>query len=303
MPLSPAPLAPTPDDTTPVPESVPLREAYRACEEILRRHDENFPVATRFLTPERRLTLAAIYAFARQADARADAAAPTVERLAALDTVERALLRALDGAPEGPVLTALADAVERHRLPTEPFLDLLQAFRMDARNATFATWDDLLGYCRGSANTIGRLVLATHGIEDPAVVRRSDDVCTALQLTNFWQDLGRDLARGRQFLPAEDLARFGLVPGVLTRPVSRPALTRLIEHECRATEELFARGASIVREVPLGLSLQLRATIAGGRGVLRAVERSGWRVLRRRPSLGGVARARILVRALMGLDG
>ena len=299
MHTSPAPQAPSQDTV----EQIPLREAYRACEEILRRHDENFPVATRFLTPERRLALAAIYAFARQADDIADAEAPTAERLAALDTVERALLRALEGEPEGPVLTALADAVDRHRLPVEPLLDLLEAFRMDARNATFATWDDLLGYCRGSANTIGRLVLATHGIEDPGTLQRSDDVCTALQLANFWQDLGRDLARGRLFLPAEDLERFGLASDGLAHPSCRPAVTRLIAHECRGTEELFARGAPIVREVPRGLSLQLRATIAGGRAVLRAVERSGWRMLRRRPTLSGLARVRILLRAFVGFHG
>jgi squalene synthase HpnC len=297
--FSPVPQEPPADPQEPV----PLHEAYRVCGEIARRHYENFPVATRFLAPERRLALAAIYAFARQADDLADADAPTAARLTALDAVERALLRATDGAPEGPVLTALADAIDRHRLPVEAFLDLLEAFRMDARNSTFATWDDLLVYCRGSANTIGRLVLATHGIDDPTVVRHSDDVCTALQLTNFWQDLGRDLERGRLFLPAEDLARFGLLADDLRRPVSRTALSRLLEHECRATDDLYRRGRIILREVPLGLSLQVRATIAGGRMILGAVMQSGWRVLRDRPTLGGTARVRIVLTALLGLDG
>ncbi len=298
MSLSPAPQAPPADH----PRPVSLHEAYRACEEIARRHYENFPVATRFLAPERRLALTAIYAFARRADDLADADAPTADRLEALDALGQALLRAVDGAPEGPVMTALADAIERRGLPTEPFLDLLEAFRMDARNATFATWDDLLGYCRGSANTIGRLVLATHGIDDPAVIRHSDDVCTALQLTNFWQDLGRDLERGRLFFPAEDLARFGLTSADLRRAALRPALSRLLEHECRATEDLYRRGGAIVREVPFGLSLQLRATIAGGRLILRSVLRSGWRVLRDRPALGNAARIRVLLTALLGID-
>ena len=280
MSLSQAPQAPPADQ----PKPVPLPEAYHACVEIARRHYENFPVATRFLSPDRRLALAAIYAFARQADDLADADAPVAERLHALDEVERALLAALDGAPEGPVFTALADAGDRHRLPSEPFLDLL-------------------GYCRGSANTIGRLVLATHGIEDPVVARHSDDVCTALQLTNFWQDLGRDLARGRVFLPEEDLARFGLQATDLERPSCRGALSRLLEHECRATEDLYRRGAAVVREVPFGLSLQLRATIAGGRIILRSVLRSGWRVLLSRPALGTPARVRVLLTALLALDG
>lgn len=299
MPLSPAVQAPEDEPRGPV----PILEAYRVCQEIVRRHYENFPVATAFLSPERKLALAAVYAFAREADDLADAGAPAEERLSALDRVERAFLRALEGEPEGPLFTALADTIDRYRLPAEPFLDLLEAFRLDARDATFGTWDDLLDYCRGSANPVGRLVLAVHGIDDPQTIRHSDDVCTALQLTNLWQDLGRDLARGRLFLPLEDLARFGLSREDLTLPRARPALTRLLEHECRATEELFARGAPVAREVPLGLSLQLRATIGGGRAVLRAVLRLGWRVLETRPAIGPLRRAWILVWALLAIDG
>ena len=281
---------------------IPLHDAYVACEAIVRSHYENFPVASRFLTPARRNSLAAIYAFARRADDVADAAAPPRERLEAINQIESALHRALDGAPSGPVFVALADSVERFRLPVEPLLDLLSAFRQDARDETFSTWDDLLAYCRGSANTIGRLVLALHEIEDADAMRESDAICTALQLTNFWQDLGGDLTRGRLFLPLEDLSRFGLAREDLARPAQRGLLTRLLVHECRATNELYERGRPIVRRVPFGLSLQLRLTIAGGRAVLRQVERSGWRVLRHRPTLGGPARARILLTSLLGLD-
>jgi hydroxysqualene synthase len=301
MPLPLAPAEPPADSASPV----PIHLAYRACEEIARRHYENFPVATRFLTPERRLALAAIYAFARVADDIADASAPTAERLAALDAMEAALLHAADGEPEGAVLVALADAIERHELPVEPFLDLLAAFRDDARNRTFASWDDLLGYCRGSANPIGRLVLHVHGIDDPRSLTLSDHVCTALQLTNFWQDLAADLERGRVFFPMEDLKHFGLAPAPaeIRRPSSRAALSRLLTHECRATDELFERGRPITRAVPFRLSVQLRATIAGGRSVLRGVERAGWRVLRARPTVGTVARTRIVILSLLGIDG
>jgi len=299
MPSSPAPAEPTTAEAEPV----PLHLAYRVCEDIARTHYENFPVASRFIPADRRIALAAIYAFARQADDVADAAAPSEDRLRALDAIEDAFLRALDGAPQGPVLTALADAVERHRLPAEPFLDLLGAFRLDARDATFPTWDDLLRYCRGSANPIGRLVLALYDIEEPEALQASDAVCTGLQLTNFWQDLGPDLARGRLFLPLEDIAHLGLSPGDLTRPSSRAGLTRLLIHECRATRDLFTRGAPVARFTPLLLSLHLRATIAGGRAILRAVERLGWRVLQRRPKLNGAARVGIAIRALVGIDG
>jgi squalene synthase HpnC len=299
MPASPAPAELKADEAEPV----PLHVAYRVCEDIARTHYENFPVASRFIPAEKRIALAAIYAFARQADDVADAAAPSEDRLRVLDAIEDAFLRALDGDPHGPVLTALADTVERHRLPTEPFLDLLGAFRLDARDATFRTWDDLLAYCRGSANPVGRLVLALYDIDDPQALQASDAVCTALQLTNFWQDLGADLVRGRLFLPLDDLNHFGLSRESLTRAASRADLTRLLVHECHATRDLFARGAPVVRATPALLSLHLRATIGGGRAILRAVERLGWRVLQQRPRLNGTARVGIALRALAGFDG
>lgn len=297
----PIPLAPA-EPTGPETDHVPLHDAYRTCEEIARAHYENFPVASRFLPHGKRVALAAIYAFARRADDIADAKAPGSERLQALDSVEVALLGALDGAPRGAVLTAVADAIERNRLPVEPFLDLLGAFRLDACDATFGTWDDLLAYCRGSANPVGRLVLALHGIDDPEALRASDAVCTALQLTNFWQDLGQDLDRGRLFIPMEDLARFGLDPERLKQAASRVALTKLLHYECRATEDLFERGASVARSTPFLLSLHLRASIAGGRAILRSVERLGWRVLEQRPTLSGPTRMGIALRALAGFD-
>lgn len=284
-------------------EPVPLHEAYAACEAIVRAHGENFPVASRFLAPERRLALSAIYAFARTADDVADADAPSEERVAALDRIEEALLESLEGSPRGPLLTALADAVDRFTLPAEPLLDLLRAFRDDARNTTYEVWDDLLGYCRGSANPIGRLVLALHHVDDPEAVRASDALCTALQLTNMWQDLGRDLERGRLFIPLEDLRRFDLDRESLTAKASRPRLTRLLLHECTGTNELFERGRAVCRLAPWALSIQLRATVLGGRSILRAVAQRGWRVLHDRPTLNGWSRARVLTLALAGFDG
>jgi len=284
-------------------DPMPLHLAYQACEAIARANYENFPVASRLLRRDRRQALAAIYSYARLADNIADSERPTADRLRALDEFDRDFLRALDGEPPNPILVALADSIERHALPTEPFLDLIGAFRMDARDATFATWDDLLLYCRGSANSIGRLVLALHEIADEGALRESDDVCTALQLTNFWQDIGRDLERGRLFIPLEDLARFGVPRDELGAPARNDAVTRLIEHECRATEELFERGRGIVRRVPFGLSVQLRATLLGGRTILRAVLRRGQGVIADRPTVGGLARVRIGALALTGFGG
>lgn len=291
------------DGAAPPADPASTRLAYQACEALARAHYENFPVASWFLSPDRRRALAAIYAFARLADDVADGEAPAADRLRRLDEIEAGLLEALDGAPPHPLFVALADAVERHALPTEPFLDLLEAFRMDARNATFATWDDLLGYCRGSANSIGRLVLALYAVDDPLARSESDAICTALQLTNLWQDLGGDLARGRIFIPLEDLDRFGVSRDDLVDPSRHEVVTRLIEHECRGTDELYERGRRIPRRVPAGLAIQLRATIAGGRSILRSVLRSGQGVIVERPTLGPFARARVAAAALLGFGG
>src|SRR5262249_39082728 len=150
---------------------------------------------------------------------------------------------------------------------------------------------------RGSANTIGRLVLKLHGIDERETLIASDRVTTAHQLTNFWQDLGRDLARGRVFLPIEDLARFGLDRWTFMLPRHRDALSRLLVAECRATDDLYEQGRVIVRAVPFGLGFQLRATLAGGRSILREVERRGAAVLEDRPSLGWAAKAGAALRA------
>jgi phytoene/squalene synthetase len=210
---------------------------------------------------------------------------------------EAALVAALDGRPTGPVFTALADTVERHSLDAEPLLELLAAFRRDARDETFVTWDDLLGYCRGSANTIGRLVLALHQVQDLDAIRRSDAICTALQLTNFWQDLGVDLARGRLFVPLEDLRRFGLDRDGIQRPEGRGNLTRLLVHECRATDELYERGRGSSCAGAVRPFLQL--TITGGRPYWRGGAQGGGF---RAAALAHSRRARILIPALLGFD-
>jgi squalene synthase HpnC len=284
-------------------DPIPLHLAYQACEAIARRHYENFPVASWFLPIDRRQALAAIYAFARIADDVADSARPSADRLGRLDQIEEDLLRAIEGSPPNPIFTALSDALDRHQLPAEPLFDMLHAFRSDARDATFATWDDLLGYCRGSANTIGRMVLAIYDVDDARALAESDAVCTALQLTNFWQDLGPDLARGRLFLPLEDLDRIGVRREDLADPRHKVPVARLIELECRVTDELYERGRGIARRVPLRLAIQLRATLAGGRAILHAVRRRGQDVIHHRPSLGGWARVRIAAGAFLGFDG
>jgi squalene synthase HpnC len=273
-----------------------LRQDYARCAQIAR-HAENFTVASRVLPRGLRAHLTAIYAYCRGVDDLGDTY--TGDRLAALAAWERQLDDCFAGHPRTPVFRALAHTVERFQLPQQPFLDLITANRMDQQRRHYATFADLRAYCRCSAEPVGRLVLALFGIRGADAAAQSDDTCTALQLTNFWQDLGSDLARGRLYLPLEDMERFGLRPQDLPRAGARPALRRLLAFEVARTRALFRSGAALEARVPWRLGLQLRLYRLGGEAVLGALERQGLDPLTRRPHLGAAAKAAVALRAVL----
>ena len=269
-----------------------VERAYRWCAGIARRHYENFPVASSLLPRRMRPAIAAIYAFARRADDFADEPGPSsAERLRLLDDWERRLLR---GDAPGPaadgddlIFVALRDAIERHRLPVALFQDLLSAFRQDVRVARYETWQELFEYCRRSANPVGRLVLRTAGHEDAAMDAQSDAICTALQLTNFWQDLGVDWRRGRLYLPAEERDRAGAAEADLAAGRWTPAWRAALAAACVRTRERFAAGRPLCDAVGGRLRWELRATWLGGARILDKVEAAA-DPLRHRPRLTAV---------------
>ena len=231
------------DVTVPV-SAEDLRHAYEQCRKLARGHYENFIVGSWLLPRPVRHHLAAIYAFARTADDVADEGtdAPAV-RLARLDALEAALEGAYTGRPAGPIFIALADTVRTFGIPVEPFRRLLHAFRRDVEWREVRTDDELLSYCRGSANPVGHLVLYLFGYRDAARQALSDRICTGLQLANFWQDLGQDVSRGRVYLPTATLERFGIDPATVARGEDTPRLRR-----CLAAEEwLVIRERTLVR--------------------------------------------------------
>jgi len=278
-----------------------LAAAYRECQRIARGHYENFTIGS-FLMPRRlRAELAAVYAFARVADDLADEGEVTPAlRLAALDTFERRLDDAAAGSATDAIFVALGDTIARHRLPLAPFRDLLAAFRRDARgeSASFATFDDVLGYCRLSANPVGRIVLGLFGVHDARALERSDDICTALQLTNFWQDVAGDLARGRVYLPAEDLDAFPGSREALARGQATPAFRDLLAFEVRRTRALFARGLPLSKLVRGRLGFEIRLFAGGGLAILDRLDAVAGDVFRHRPTL---ARRDLLAVALRSL--
>ena len=275
--------------------------AYAACARLASSHYENFPVASYMLPRRMRPHVAAVYAFARLADDIADEGdAPVDLRHARLDEWLDRLDRALSAhaqpdrttlephmAADAPaVFTALAMTARVCELPRGLFEDLVSAFRQDITVTRYASWPELLDYCRRSANPVGRLVLRIGGWRDDRLDVASDAVCTALQLTNFWQDLAIDWSRGRLYVPAEAHERAGASTTSLERREWPPAWRDAL-HDCASrTRALFARGRPVCDGVSGRLKWELRFTWLGGVRVLDRLEQADFDVFRSRPSLG-----------------
>jgi squalene synthase HpnC len=281
-----------------------LEAAYGACLTLARSHYENFPVASRLVPARMRPHVAAIYAFAREADDIADEPGYAAdERYRLLDDRLARLHAAVAAAPDpaaDPVYAALADTIARFALPVSLFEDLLSAFRQDVSVTRYATWAAVDDYCRRSANPVGRLVLLLAGVRDEAAHRHSDAVCTALQLANFWQDLAVDWSRGRIYVPAEVAAACGADESQLAGlGGSLPAPWRAALRECTArTRALFAAGRPVSEAVRGRLRYELRATWHGGMRILELLEQGGFDPVARRPALGTADAAVIAWRAL-----
>lgn len=263
-----------------------LDAAYARCTAIARSHYENFPVAS-LLAPRRlRPHVHAVYAFARGADDFADEPEHEGKRLERLDAWEGELDRALAGASEDPVHVATADTIRRFDLPDRPFRDLLDAFRQDCRKRRYDRWEELLDYSRRSANPVGRIVLLLFGHRDERLAHLSDAICTALQLTNFWQDVAIDLSRDRIYLPAEDRERHGVTEEALLRGEADEPFRALLGEMVARTRSRFEEGRPLLSEVSGRLRLELRAVFRGGTRILDRIERADYDVFRRRPRLG-----------------
>jgi len=274
------------------PEAPPAEhvlKSYQHCMDLARDHYENFPTASRLIRADRRPAVAAIYAFARTADDIADEGEEAADkRLKQLDAWETLLERCAQEELNHPVFLALGDAIRRFDLPVSSLHDLLTAFRMDVSIHAYASLNELLFYCRHSANPVGRLMLALHGVHAPAALSASDAICTALQLTNFWQDLSRDLPNGRCYLPDEWLQPAGLDHReLLAHPSPAVASERLqpvLQQALEFTGELMRRGHALPAHLPFRLRLQITATMRGGLAILNKLE--GMDALHARPKLG-----------------
>jgi squalene synthase HpnC len=289
--------------TQPLPEasggSMSPEEAYRLCLDLARAHYENFSVATRFLPAHLITHMAAVYAYCRTVDDLGDEAPG--DRLLRLDAWREDLLRCYGDAPRHPYLVALQQTIRAFDIPKEPLLKLVTANRMDQGRGRFATYQELLHYCAHSANPVGHLVLYVFGYRDAERQRLSGATCTALQLANFWQDVRRDYAKGRIYLPQEDMARFGVTERDVAEGRATPEFRELLAFEVERARALFRQGWRLVGMVDGKLKLDLALFTRGGLRVLDAIAAQDYDVLSRRPRVTAGRKAWLLARTWLEL--
>jgi squalene synthase HpnC len=263
-----------------------LHLAYQEAIQFAKKHYENFPVVTFLIQKKLRKDVAIIYWFARTADDIADEGQISVEqRLAQLARLEKRLQNLLNGIFTDKFDLALAETIKERKLSPIYFFKLLKAFRSDILFTKFQDYSELQAYCDNSANPIGRLMLELHDIRDQKLLKLSDNICTALQLTNFYQDFKFDIQKGRNYIPLNDLAKFGLDENNFTDPVLRRKFCEVIESQIERTKNLFLTGEELLKHLPKKLKIEIAWTILGGRKILGKIESEKYNVIKTRPSL------------------
>ncbi|OLB87678.1 MAG: squalene synthase HpnC [Acidobacteriales bacterium 13_2_20CM_2_55_5] len=283
------------------PERAPsLVEAQEYCRRLARSHYENFSVATWFLPRSLRQDFFNIYAYCRISDDLGDETGDPQASLRLLDEWEAELNACYAGQPRHPVFVALAETVRTLDIPRQPFADLLKAFRQDQQVTRYPRFEDLLGYCRYSANPVGHLVLYVCGYRDAGRQALSDFTCTALQLANFWQDVTADYGKGRIYLPLEDLNRFGVAQADIDTAQNTPAFCEMMRFEVNRTRDWFQQGLPLIAEVNRELAIDIELFSRGGQEILNAIERQNYKVLGRRPTISKTRKLALLARAALG---
>ena len=276
-----------------------LAESYRYCERLARSHYENFSVATWFLPKRLRQHFFNVYAYCRISDDLGDETGDCAASLQLLDEWESELNACYAGAPRHPVFVALAGTVREFDIPRQTFVDLLTAFRQDQRVTRYQTFDDLLGYCRYSANPVGHLVLYLGGYRDAGRQNLSDFTCTALQLANFWQDVSPDYAKGRIYLPFEDLRRFRVSEEDIAAKNNSSQFRDLMGFEVQRAREWFDRGLPLIGKVSRELAVDIELFSRGGQEILNAIERQNYAVLGNRPAISKTRKLALVARAAL----
>ena len=284
-----------------IPASAPtLDDAREYCAHLARTHYENFSVATWFLPKRLRQHFYNVYAYCRISDDLGDEVGDAAASLELLDEWQIELDACYEGSPRHPVFVALAETVRLFDIPKHEFSDLLTAFRQDQTVTRFETFDDVLAYCHYSANPVGHLVLYLCGYRDAERQRLSDFTCTALQLANFWQDVSVDYAKGRIYLPLEDLRRFGVSEQDLAQARNTLAFRTMMKFEIERAHDWFRQGVPLIGKVDRELAIDLELFSRGGQEILRAIARQDFAVLGDRPAISKARKLMLVARAATG---
>ncbi|MCI0449089.1 MAG: squalene synthase HpnC [Chlorobi bacterium] len=282
-----------------------INSSFKYCEDLAKNHYENFPVASFLLPKDKRNYIYSIYAFARGADDFSDE--PGIEggkekRLALLDEWNGKLKDCFNGKAYDPIFIALVQTVSDCKIPIEPLGNLLNAFRQDVTKSRYETFDEVLGYCKNSANPVGRLVLMIFGCFDSGFFKYSDKICTALQLANFWQDIEIDLKKDRVYLPAEDLSKFDYSYNELLEKRYNDNFKKLMEFEVSRTQEVFDEGKKLIELTANDKNLnklakELKLTWLGGTEILKKIKETEYNVFKKRPSISAVDKLKIFLKS------
>ena len=278
-----------------------LEVAKAWCRELTRSHYENFHVATVFLPKNVRPHFESVYAYCRVADDLGDEVSDPAVAIRLLDAWGSMLDECYDSPERSmhPVFIALHETIRACNLPRQLFHDLLIAFRMDQVKPEYETWDELLEYSHYSANPVGRLVLLVCGYRDEKIALLSDKICTALQLANFWQDVVEDKERGRRYLPAESMMRFGVEEGQIEGRVFTPEFAAMVQDLVTRTRAMLAEGGEIVRYVNRDLAVTLNLFRKGGDAILDGIVAQDYDVLRGRPVVSKAKKLSLLGGSLL----
>jgi squalene synthase HpnC len=284
-----------------IPQSAPsLAEAQEYCARLARTHYENFSVATWFLPKNLRQDFFNVYAYCRISDDLGDEVGEAAASLVLLDQWQSELEACYAGTPRHPVFVALAETVRKFEIPKHEFSDLLIAFRQDQTITRFETFNDVLAYCRYSANPVGHLVLYLCSYHDAERQQLSDYTCTALQLANFWQDVSVDYEKGRIYLPLEDLRYYGVTEEDIRQSCNTHAFCEMMKFEVNRAREWFDRGLPLVGKVTKELAIDLELFTRGGEEILDAIERQNFAVLGKRPAISKLRKLTLVARAALG---
>jgi squalene synthase HpnC len=284
-----------------IPERAPsLEEAREYCSRLAHSHYENFSVVTWFLPKHLHQHFYNIYAYCRISDDLGDEVGDKQQSLLLLDEWEAELKQCYAGEPRHPVFVALRDTVREFDIPQHEFADLLIAFRRDQAITRFPTFDDVLEYCRYSANPVGHLVLYLGGYRDAERQQLSDYTCTALQLANFWQDVAVDYEKDRIYLPRDSMAKFGVREREIAERRATPEFRALLKFEVERAHEWFDRGLPLAKMVDRSLALDIELFSRGGLAILDAIKRQDYDVLTKRPVISKPRKLWLVGRAAIG---